>query len=221
MSFLDAMHAAALDQQKIRPRYFAYLDINGDPIRVTTLAFSPQFAPGQTGDEDLDGFTFDAVDPRFIGVSDIKMKEGGGDTVSVTLSGILGVDDELMRLIGNKANWQGRSFRLWRVMVDENEQPIGGYFAYFTGYMTVPKIVGDRTSQTIVLDVETYLAFISAASNRSYLNQSDYDPDDHSAEASIAVANGTSGAALTGAGGGISAAMAAGGLIGATAGRIA
>jgi hypothetical protein len=80
--------------------------------------------------------------------------------------------------------------------------------------MTVPKVVGDRSAQTIILDIETYLAFMMQASGRSWLDQARFDPDDRSAEASIAVANGTSAAALTGGGGGIAAAMAAGGMAG-------
>lgn len=216
MSFLDALHAAALDAPVIRPRYFAFLDILGGAVRVTNLPFSIEFAPDETGDEDLDGYVFEALDHRLTGVSDIQYKEGGADTVSITLAGMVGVDDELLTLIGDKTNWQGRLCRLWRVMLDAEDKPIGGYWSFFTGYMSVPKIVGDRGSQAMVIDVETYLSFLTAPSNRSYLNQSDYDPEDLSAEASIAVANGTSGAGLTGA----AAASAAGGLIGGVAARM-
>ena len=68
---------------------------------------------------------------------------------------------------------------------------------FYTGYMTVPKLVGDSNGQTIALTIENYLNYMSAASNRSYLNQSAYDPGDKSAEAAIAVANGTSGVGLS------------------------
>jgi len=214
----DSSAIAALDQPVIRPHTVGFLDILGDPIRVTTAPYSITFEG--TGDADLDGHTFLAVDPRFISVSAVRSKEGGGDTVSCTLSGLAGVDDELMTRIGDKANWQGRDARLWRMMFDENLQRIGNIWCYFTGYMTVPKVVGDRSAQTIILDIETYLAFLMQASNRSWLDQARYDSGDLSAEASIAVANGTSAAALTGGGGGIAAAMAAGGMAGRMAARL-
>ena len=69
---------------------------------------------------------------------------------------------------------------------------IGAIWSYYTGYMSAPKIVGDRTGQTINLQVESYLAFFGKASNRTYLDQQSYDPDDRSAELAIAIANGAS-----------------------------
>jgi hypothetical protein len=56
--------------------------------------------------------------------------------------------------------------------------------------MSVPKIVGDQTSQTISLDVESYIGFLGQASGRTYLDQDQFDPADKSAELAIAIANG-------------------------------
>jgi hypothetical protein len=180
------------------PRYL------GDPIRVTTAPYSIAFTG--TGDADLDGFTFSAVEPDFISVSPITMKEGGADTVTTTLSGLIGVDTTLLNQIGNKANWQGRVARLWQLQIDEALAQVGAVWPWFTGYMTVPKIVGDKASQTIQLEIESYLAFLRAASGRSYLNATDYDSGDLSAAASIACANGTSaaGQAIVSTGGAVS-----------------
>ncbi|PTQ13725.1 hypothetical protein CLG96_00115 [Sphingomonas oleivorans] len=186
----DMAAQAALDAAVRRPVTFAYLDILGEPIRVTNAPYSMNFSG--TGDVDLDGFTFDAVDTRFVSVGPVTAKEGGGDTVTVQLSGLAGVDDELMTLIGDKANWQGRDARLWRAMLDpEDFSRIGNIWTYYTGYMAVPKIIGDMTSQLISLDIESYLGFFSQPSNRTWLNQKDYDPGDNSAASSIAIANGT------------------------------
>ena len=55
-------------------------------------------------------------------------------------------------------------------------------------------------TQTIQLKVENYLAAFAHASNRSYLNQGDYDAADVSAAATISAANG----ARHGGGGGYS-----------------
>ncbi|WP_076071714.1 hypothetical protein [Sphingomonas montana] len=198
----DMDTAAALDRDVIHPVMFAYLDILGDPVRATTAPYSVDISG--TGDPDLDGHVFDAVDPTFVAVSPVKSKEGGTDTVTVQMSGLIGIDTDLMNLIGNKANWQGRPARLWLALYDEHLTRIGAIWPFHTGYMSVPKIIGSADSQTISLDIESYLAFLTQASNRSYLSQAEYDPGDLSAEASIAMANGGTGAGLTGSSGGSS-----------------
>jgi len=187
----DATAAAALAASTRRPITFCYLDILEEPIRVTDAPYSFTFT--NTGDEDLDGFTFNAVDPRVVSVATVKAKEGGTDTVTLTLSGLLGVDSDLLNTIGNKANWQGRDARLWKAMLDlQTFELRGGLWSFYTGYMSVPKIVGDKNSQTILLDLESYLAFFGQASNRTYLDQNLYDPGDRSAELAVAIANGAS-----------------------------
>lgn len=95
----------------------------------------------------------------------------------------------------------GRVFRLWQMRFDADLQLIGNIWPFHTGYMTVPKITGDRTQQFIQLDTESYLAFLTGPSNRSYLDQGDFDPGDLSAAASIACANGTSAAGTAAAAG--------------------
>ena len=171
----DSAAQAALAADVRRPVTFAWLDLKGEAIRVTNAPYSVTFAG--TGDEDLDGFTFTAVDPRVVSVGAIKAKEGGTDTLTLQLSGLAGVDDELMTQIGDRAAWAGRDCRLWRAMLDpQNMTRIGSLWAYYTGY----------------LSVESYLAFFGQASNRTYLDQQSYDPGDTSAALAIAIANGAS-----------------------------
>ncbi len=191
MSGPDVAARGALDADVRRVATFCFLDIAGEPVRVTDAPYPVTFAG--TGDEDLDGFTFDPVNPDVVTVTPVKNKTGGSDSVTLTLSGLVGVDDELLDAIAVRANYQGRDARLWKMMLDpETLAPIGAVWPYFTGYMSVPKIVGDRASQTVQMTVETYLAFFGQASNRTYLDQADFDPGDKSAELSIAIANGAS-----------------------------
>jgi hypothetical protein len=186
----DASAQAALDSSVRRPVTFAWLDILGEPLRVTDAPYSMSFSG--TGDEDLDA-TFDAVDSRVTSVSPIKLREDGSETVTFTLSGLAGVDDELMTLIGDKSKWQGRDCRVWRGMLDPSTlQLIGVVWADHTGVMSSPKITGDKASQKILLESESYLTYYSQASNRSYLDQAEYDPGDLSAQMAIAIANGAS-----------------------------
>lgn len=192
----DAAAMAALRSYTtpVHAVYIGYLDILGDPIRVTTAPYALTVGSGATGDADLDGHTFSAIDPQFISVGSITMQEGGAETVTCQLSGLIGVDTTLLNQIGNKANWQGRVARLWQMQLDESLTQVGAIWPWFTGYMTVPKIIGDKSHQIIELEIESYLAFIRSASGRTYLNQADYDSGDLSAAASIACANGTSAA---------------------------
>ncbi len=187
----DAIANAALAADVRKPVTFCFLDIGDEPIRVTNAPYSFTFSG--TGDEDLDGFTFQAVDPRVVSIGAVKAREGGTDTLTLQLSGLAGVDDDLMTDIGDRSRWAGRDARLWRAMLHPQDLTrIGAVWSYYTGYMSVPKILGDRSSQTISLEIETYLAFFGQASNRTYLDQQSFDPGDRSAELAIAIANGAS-----------------------------
>lgn len=185
----DDLAQAALGTDVRRPVTFCFLDFADEPVRVTNAPYDFTFSG--TGDPDLDGHTFTAVDPRVVTVGPVKAREGGSDTLTLTLSGLAGVDDETMNQLGARANFSGRDCRLWRAMLNPSDlTQIGALWSYFTGYMSVPVVVGDRTSQTINLDVETYLAFFGQATGRTYLDQASFDPGDRSADLSVAIANG-------------------------------
>ncbi|GGB15167.1 hypothetical protein GCM10011380_00720 [Sphingomonas metalli] len=194
MSRPDAAASAALDAQIIRPVFFCYLDILGDPLRANTSGHSVSFT--STGNADLDGFTFDGIDPTVVDVGPVRNKDGGSDSVTAKLSGLVSLDADLLNVIGNKANWQGRTARLWRMIRDEYGTQRGALQPYYTGWMTSLTIAGAPESQTINLTIQSYLAAYSQASNRTYLDQETFDPGDLSARASIAIANGVSGSAI-------------------------
>ncbi len=195
MSRPDAAAAAALDGKSINPVFFCYLDIIGDPLRACTAGKT--IRPAGTGDPDLDGFDFWGIDPTVVAVSPARFKEGGSETVTAKLSGLISLDNELLNLIGNKANWQGRTARLWRIIRDEQRTQHGGFQHYYTGWMTALTIGGSPQEQTINVSIEGYLAAYTAASNRTYLEQELFDPGDLSGKATIAIANGMSGSPLT------------------------
>jgi hypothetical protein len=186
---LDTTAKAALERSIIVPAYFIWLDIGTDDLRITTYGQDVTFSG--TGDTDLDGNTFVAFGGPWIDLSEISNTEGGSETLTITLSGIVSMDTTILNDIGDKTLWQGRTCRVWTQLYDETgTAKQGAIVPLYTGYMSAVSVKASPTEQAIILSVENYLAFFSAASNRSYLGQKDYDAADTSAAATLACANG-------------------------------
>jgi hypothetical protein len=201
----DASATAALAATVRQPAFFGWVDFVGDPIRATTWGQDVPFAG--TGDADLDGYTFSAVDPRFIEIGEAVNQEGGSDSLTLVLSGIAVVDAATMAIINDRTKWYLRTVRLWKREHDETLAPQGAVVPYYTGYMTACEIVPRPDGSSIQIRVENYHALFSNASNRDYLSQSEFDSADQSARATIGAANSASmgpaaGIARPGAGGG-------------------
>lgn len=191
MSVPDPTAAAALEADIIKPVFFAFLDIDGDPVRANSSGHD--ITPSGTGDADLDGHLFIGIGHMFVDISSVKVTDQGTETVTATLSGLPEIDEDTLNLIGDAATWQTRLARLWRVIRDASNTQQGGFQPYYTGYMTSLEIGGDDEGQTVTVAIETYLAAFSAAPNRSYLDQGRYDAGDLSPKAAIAIVNGVSG----------------------------
>lgn len=190
----DASASAALGASVLHPCWVGWLDFSGDPVRVTTAPYNVTFTG--TGDTDLDGFTFEAMNPQFIGISPVTHSDGGSDTVTAVMSGLVSVDTDLLNIIGNPALWRGRDAALWLMLYDANLARIGNVWRYYTGKMVAAPIKGSPDEQSVEVVIENYLASLSQVSGRTYLDQQSYDAGDLSAEAAIAIANGTGGAGL-------------------------
>lgn len=189
MSLPDAGQAAALDAQVIKPVFFAWLDIDGDPVRANTSGTN--LTPTGTGDPDLDDFEFHGISGEFVDISPVRFKPGGSESVTAELSGIPGVDDETLELLADRANWQGRDARLWRIVRNAANVQQGGFHGYYTGKMVGLTHGGSPADGLkLTVTIEGYLAVFSEASNRTYLDQDRYDSGDESARAAIAIANG-------------------------------
>jgi hypothetical protein len=188
MSLPDSTAGAQLSSGSFAPAWLAWLDIVGDPVRATTAPAAITF--GSVGDADLNGQTFTPVDPTMVSVSDVKNADGGSDTISFTLSGIVGPDSTLLNILGDPTQWRGRTARLWAAIYNEAGVQQGATWAFYTGRMSSMQIIGDPSEQTVKIDVESYLASMKQASNRTYLDQSSFDPNDNTAALKIGIANG-------------------------------
>jgi hypothetical protein len=193
----NAAASAALDDAVLHPCYVAYLDFLGDPVRVTTAPFPVTFSG--SGDGDLDGHTFDALTPELVKITEVHHQEQGSETVTATLAGLIGVNTDLLNVIGDRTKWQGRAARLWLMLLatDGSFARIGNIWPYYTGTMLRAGIKGASDNQIVEVQIESYLANFAEPSNRTYLDQQAYDSGDLSAAAAIAIANGKNGAGLS------------------------
>ena len=177
-----------LGREVVRPPFLAWLDILGDPVRATTWEVSLQLSG--TSDPDLDGHLFSAIDPSMGSVSGVKRATGGSETVTATLSGIVGPDSDMLNILGDESKWKGRLARLWFLTLNAAGDRVGAVVPYYTGRMVGLAISGSAEQQTAKVTIESYLASLSAASNRTYLDQGDFVSGDTSAALTLATANG-------------------------------
>lgn len=203
MPTVDSTAQAALASPAHAEAFFIWVDVAGDPIRITTFGKDVTFTG--TGDPDLDGQTFISFDHRAIQVSDVQQSDNGSDTLTVSMSGIANVvDSGLMAEIADVTKWRSRTVRLWMQTYDETGTvKQGAIVPYYTGYASTVGVKPAPDSQTVEMAIENYQAAFNQASNRDYLNQSAYDPADSSASATLASANmGRFGGGGAGGGGG-------------------
>jgi len=184
---VDSTTQAELEAPVLRWRMLAYLDFSGDVLRATTNVYEKTISG--SGDSELDG-TYFSLPSELVDVSTVRHSETGAETVTVSLSGLIGPNSDLLNTIGDAPNWQGRVARLWFFLTDEDENQVGEIIPYYTGYMDAVTIGGSPSTQKITVQIENYLATISGAANKTYLIQSLYDAGDTSAAATIAAANG-------------------------------
>ncbi len=189
MSVLDPAASAALSADVIKPVFFAWLDILGDPVRANTSGMD--LTVSGSGDADLDGNEFFGINADLVEVSPVRYGTGGSETVEIKLSGIPGLDNDLLSTIADPANWRLRTARLWRIIRDANNVQQGGFHSYYTGRMVQIVHSSQNGGQVLTCMIESYLAALTSASNRTYLDQERYDAGDLSARAAIAIANGS------------------------------
>lgn len=191
MSNVNGAVQAVIEGQVVNARWVCYLDVDTDPLRATTGLYNKAFSG--TGDVDLDGYTFESYPAELISVSEVQHDESGSNQVSVSMSGLIVNNEAFLNLIGDRTKWQGRTARLWWYVVDGNETQItSNVYGYYTGYMNDVTINGSPESQSITMTIEHYLATLTVTSNKTYAMQREFDSGDYSADASVAVANGTS-----------------------------
>ncbi len=184
-----------LTQPVVYAGMLAFLDImdgvTPDPIRAALAQFDITVPNGLTGDADIDGQTFQAVDPQFVNVGPVTQKEGGSDTVTLTVSGTIALDSGLLNQLASPANFRGRIAKLL-IFLSDGAGTVTATRFHYVGYMQSPLIAFEPDSQVVAISVENYLsAYSGGAPARTLLNQRAYDADDASADATAGAMNGT------------------------------
>lgn len=190
MSLPDATASAALSGRVIKPVYFVYLDFVGEAVLANTSGAN--ITPAGTGVAKLDGNEFIGVDGQFVDLSPVKTAEGGSKSITATLSGIPddAVDADVLAILDDPTKWRSRDADVWQVIRDSDNAQQGGYRTWCAGRIVALNHGGDERGLRITVQIEGYLAALSEASNRTYLDQERYDENDLSAAAAIAIANG-------------------------------
>lgn len=204
---MDAATLAALGQEIVYVQWFAWMDIDGDPVRAVSGVQDIVFAPGATGDPDLDSHTFFAIPSELVEISDVGHSEGGSDTVTARLRGLPVEDGGLLDIVGQKTKWRKREARLWFRVLEPINDPPTQFNAlpiqrYYSGYLINLSVETSADEQVIVATIENYQAALSEGSGLTYLHQSEFDPGDKSAEQTLAAANGMHKAGVSGSVGG-------------------
>ena len=189
MSLPDTTASAALGGMVIKPVHLVWLDIDGAVLRANDSG--RDITPSGTGVAELDGHTFTGISASFVDLSAVGYSAGGSKSVTATLSGIPGLDDATLALIDDPTAWQGRDAIVWQIIRNAANVQQGGYRQWAGGWIESLSHGGaPGEGLTISVTIEGYLASLSQASNRSYLDQERYDAGDLSAQAAIAIANG-------------------------------
>ncbi|MES2783017.1 MAG: hypothetical protein V4657_09490 [Pseudomonadota bacterium] len=193
---IDATASAALDATVIKPIFLAFVDFLNEPMRVNTSGADLTLTG--TGEVDIDGILFQGLRADVVDIGPVANRVGGTDSIQIKLSGLPVFDADILDEINDPANWRSREIRLWRIIRNALNVQQGGVQHYYTGYMSNLTMPVTPTGQTIEVTVESYLAALSAASNRTYMDQEKYDAGDLSARAAIAIGNNASGGSPAG-----------------------
>ncbi|MFW6198567.1 MAG: hypothetical protein ACOC5E_01960 [Acidobacteriota bacterium] len=112
---------SALEERVLRPVLIGRLEIEDDPVRAWT---GPGlFQPQGTGDDALDGVTFDPISPPQ-SISEVQEDQGIGGPVTITMDAH-DLDQAVLRqLVRDRRLYKGRPAWLWLGLLDEQQEAV-------------------------------------------------------------------------------------------------
>lgn len=172
MAIIDA----TISDNTVNAALLFFADFVDLPIRGA-FAPGPLTVPGALTDGDADcwGFTFDPLNSDVLQVSAVSHEDGGTDTLAFTLFADAATPD-LLTAIENPALYVGRKVRVWAAIWSGGT--VTELRPLYRGYMTQPGQQADGGGFTITMEAENYLALLSAAQGRTYVQSTLYDASD-------------------------------------------
>lgn len=181
-----------------------FADFADLPLRGA-FAPCPIHVPTGLADSDVDcaGITFPVLDSKVLEVGPVSQDDGGNDTLGFSLQADP-ADTALMSAIETPSLYVGRKVRVWVAVYNPATVTSGGATVtelrpLYRGYMTQPAQEADGSRYVITMAAENYLALMTGAQTRTYMQSTLYDAGDQAG----AVIKGMSGAIPGAAGGGV------------------
>jgi hypothetical protein len=171
----------ALDSGSVNWAYIIRLDVEADPLFAWTGFGDLVFAPGQTGDTALDGFTFAGITHLIAEVGAVQDGQGGGGALEITLPGVDLTDEMMRQIVYDKRRWQFLPGWVWIALLDDNGNLIGNPIRMRSGRMDkMPIVEEDDGKGTLKCVLEGQQAYATQANNTRYSEQKELDPNDNS-----------------------------------------
>lgn len=183
----------AISQPSITTYIAARLNFKNETMFLWTGVGSIT-APANTGDALLDGKTFDSISHELIEIGENTFSTTGSGELTVSLNVPADADLTITAAQTIPAEYQGRSAVLWRVVKLVQSDPLAAPTWYFrrirSGTMDKVEVQADGMSHKFTLTIESHSGKISNATNQTWLNQRQYDPNDSSQDFAPSIANG-------------------------------
>ena len=171
----------------------ARLDFKNAPVFVWTGIHAIQ--PTSSGDSLLDGNTFEPLaNGVVVDIGENTFSMNGSDELSISLNVPSAPSIEIAAAQVYPDEYRSRPAVLWRAIKLETGNPLAAPVWMFrrirSGAMDKVEVQADGMSHKFMLTIESHSGKISNATNQTYLNQRQYDPNDASQDYSVSIANG-------------------------------
>lgn len=174
---LDPATKAAAQAPTLWPAWVIRLDIKDDPVLVWTgLGL---YMPTGTGDNALDGLTFEGI-ANVGDIGAIVEAREGSQALTLSLAGVDLMDDALRQVIFDQRTWQFRAAWLWVVLCDEDGDPIGKPVRVKRGRMDQMNHEENDGEGKVSVEIEGHQAYVASILNTRYSEQPEVDPTDTS-----------------------------------------
>lgn len=192
---LNSATSTGFDNLLLPMAAIVYLDVLGDPLFAWSGIGDLTFTAGQTGDANLDGYTFQGIG-SIVEIGNSSEGIGGSDSLEISLPGVDINDNELKQIITNRNQWQFRRAVVWLVLFDPDTYAIIGQpFRIKTGRMDQMPYTENKGGGVIKCVIEGQQSYGNTPLSTRYAEQTDLNPNDTSQKYVFWLANITSGAA--------------------------